>query len=180
MSVTGQPATPAPPASPPAERIWPSCLIALALLALDGWYYLPGPGAFVCLVLAIAGLLIAVTRAIASRRPARPALLKFIIYGAVLILIANLLSWQERQARERAAQVIVAINDFQENTGLWPQNLNDLVPEYLAEVPPVNMRHQNRFRYETNGAEAALAWYVALPTTYWQHNFVSGETVLHD
>ncbi len=180
--MTSPAAQPARPASPAMrrERIWPSLLIAALLLFLDGWYYLPGPGAFLCLLLAIAGLVIAITRAIRARRPARPALLKCIIYGGTLLLIANLLSWQEQQAREQAALVITAIQEYHTDTGLWPRSLQELQPGHLPEVPPVNMRYQNRFRYETNGTDAALAWYVALPGVYWQHNFVSGETVLHD
>lgn len=169
-----------PPPRPRRERLWPSLLIALLLVVLDGWYFMPGPGAFVCLVLAIAGLIIAVSRAVLSNRPARPALLKFIIYGVALILIANLLSWQEEQARESAADVIVAVNAYHADRGLWPRTLPELVPSYLPEIPAVNMRHQNHFRYETDGTDAALAWYVALPTNYWQHDFVSGETVVHD
>ncbi len=180
MQADPAPAQAGKPGRPTADRLWPSLLIALLLVFLDGWYYLPGPGAFVCLVLAIAGLVVALARAVGARRPARPALLKFIIYGVAVILIANLLSWQERQARDSAAGVIVAVNAFHADTGLWPRTLPELVPAYLPEVPAVNMRHGNRFRYETNGAEAALAWYVALPSTYWQHDFVSGETVLHD
>ncbi len=170
----------AEPARPVRERVWPSLLIALALVILDGWYFVPGPGLFVCLVLAIAGLVIAATRAIGSRRRARPALLKGAIYGVAVLCIVGLLHWQGEQSRETATEVIMAVNAFQADTGLWPDTLSELVPHYLAEIPPVNFRHENRFRYESNESDAALAWYIFMPTAYWQHNFASGETVIHD
>lgn len=162
------------------ERVWPSALVATVLVVLDGWYYIPGPGLLLCMVFAIAGLLIALFRFLRRNRSPRPALLKFIFYGTAVAIIAQLLSWQEVQARDTAARVIVAVNQFHADTGLWPRALAELVPARLTEIPPVNMRHDNRFHYVNEEGRVALAWYVALPTSYWQHDFMTGRTELHD
>lgn len=79
--------------------------------------------------------------------------------GVVLVLIAQF----NGIARERAVQVVAAVEAYHADTGAWPPALAALVPRYLPAVPPVKPTLAfNRFIYLPGGPAPRLM-YVEMP-----------------
>jgi hypothetical protein len=68
-----------------------------------------------------------------------------------------------RIARNRAEALIASIEQYKNDKGAYPDNLEALVPEYIDSVPLAKYTFMwNRFQYFVTNGEASL-WYVAFP-----------------
>lgn len=57
-----------------------------------------------------------------------------------------------------ARQVIKACEEFQGASGRYPSNLDDLVPKYLASVPPAKYCTMGKFSYVNTEGLCLLWW----------------------
>ncbi len=90
-----------------------------------------------------------VIRAITYRKRKRPArkmgarflsgcLTVIAVFSVIISGFAIMMIWiipPDRDMKEAAKPVIEALNAYHNRTGRYPENLSDLVPEYLSAVP---------------------------------------------
>lgn len=135
---------------------------ALALVFFDA--FLLNQGAISALV--GAGLvLIGLPLAIRARPPAvRAARLRNLgIYGLAVIAVFAFNAANNQLAHHRAEVLIEAINHYQQKHQAYPQTLNDLVPEFIDEVPLAKYTlSSDRFYYGVVEGKPAL-FYVSFP-----------------
>jgi hypothetical protein len=66
-------------------------------------------------------------------------------------------------ARDRAESLIVAVERFQAQHGRYPERLEEMVPELVAEIPRAKyVVIADRFRYFKSGSRHSLM-YVEMP-----------------
>jgi hypothetical protein len=141
-------------------------LCALAIGGLTGALVFGASGgrvavALIALVYALLGMLAARgDRALAARSGARR-----LVAGALLLLAivgANrIASALQRQARDATAlQVLVALEEYKKQHRTYPDTLEELVPDFLAEVPRPAIGlirdEDDRFQYSNYGDSYAL------------------------
>jgi hypothetical protein len=78
---------------------------------------------------------------------------------------------------KRNAKIIIsAIAAYYENVGDYPSKLQDLVPQYLEEVPTCAYRLPDyRYRYVYNGRSHFLMWQEAPPFGHRTYHFKTAE-----
>ena len=63
-----------------------------------------------------------------------------------------------------AKSVIKAVNTYYADSGLYPENLNQLIPIYLESIPRCAYRlTDSEFRYFSDPGDPNLMWAVAPP-----------------
>lgn len=168
------------------QRLW------LALFALSVIVYFPfahwisttpvGTSLFLWLapvyVLALLAAVLAIPASLVTlcfrktRRDALWVLILSLIY-LPLTFAAIPLGWQVRMQRmtafaERSKPVVQAIERYTEDQGSPPETLEQLVPDYLPDVPGTGMMAYSKYEYHT-GAEyrerfQGNAWTLVVPT----------------
>ena len=111
-------------------------VLALEVFFLDGWF----------LAVVVSG-----TLAVATLFPSR--------FGghrqwslaavAVLMLAATLgsIRWNASRAQEQGQAIARACENFKAQSGQYPETLEQLVPKYLAAIPPGKVTYGSRWRY---------------------------------
>lgn len=139
-------------------------VIAAALAMCDAFFFSQGVFA---LVLCLAGLLYYVPRAIGARPD--PALFRLRLTKAVVVTscgaaaIAVIVTFNNI-AENRAREVIAAAESFKLRFGRYPEQLDELVPLFMPEVPmakPAGMLRTFNY-YHANG-EHVLSYTVVPP-----------------
>ena len=99
-------------------------------------------------------------------RPGRQvALVRAAIPLAVLSTVLTNDSLQRTIAKGRAEQVVKAIGAFRDETGRYPEDLQELVPGHLGNVStPKWAILFNRFHYSEGGGESGPSlWWIDIP-----------------
>ncbi len=141
-------------------------LLALATGGLAGALVFSAPGGRV--LVALIALVYAVLCMLAARRDLRGGArsgVTRLVAGALLLLAivgANRVAAAlQRQARDSTAlEVLVALEDYKKKHATYPETLDELVPEFLSEVPrpPIGLirDEDDRFQYSNYGDSYAL------------------------
>jgi len=122
-------------------------------------------GAFLILVYLPRSLL---ARKYAACRKER--LIRFAIYLAAVGVVFSLIQINKQIAKEHAERIIAAVENYKAANGKYPDRLDQLVPQFIAEIPAkARITFTDRgFRYLAG--ESHTLMYVAMPpfgrTTY--------------
>jgi hypothetical protein len=136
---------------------------ALTVLVLDAFVLNQGAIAFLVGVWLI---FISLPRAFfvkrwAGTRAARVRNIGIIMAAVILVFVANTMN--NKLARQRAEEVVAAIEAFRAKENRYPANLQELVPGYLPSVPLAKYTLMfNEFRYLPSVTDPSLM-YIALP-----------------
>ena len=80
--------------------------------------------------------------------------------GGVIVVVIVMVNVNEYIAPLHADQIIVAIESYRAATGVYPKELDDLVPKFIDYVPRAQYTLGGRFWYMHGGtAEPPLFWY---------------------
>lgn len=142
---------------------WPALYFAFTLFVLDA--LVMGQGLVAALTLIGVGvwLLPKAYLFVLVGRNAWPTLRLAAVLGVAAIAIMVTINFNNGIARERAEQLVQAIESYRTITGRYPADLDDLVPGYVHTVPRAKYTLSfNRFIYRNRGAEVSLA-YVNVP-----------------
>jgi hypothetical protein len=141
-------------------------LLALAVGGLTGALVFSAPGGRVAV--ALIALIYAVLCMLAARRDTEAGArsgLQRLVAGALLLLAIvgsnRVASALQRQARDSTAlEVLVALEEYKQKHATYPETLEELVPEFLPEVPRpaigVIRDEDDRFQYSNYGDSYAL------------------------
>jgi hypothetical protein len=141
-------------------------LLALAIGGLTGALVFSAPGGRV--LVALIALAYAVACMLAARRDprdgARSGLVRLVAGALLLIAIVGanrIASVLQHEARDRTAlKVLVALEEFKKKHSTYPEKLDELVPEFLPEVPRPAIGlirdEDDRFTYSNYGDSYAL------------------------
>lgn len=75
---------------------------------------------------------------------------KINIYGIslIIVLISSCNSKEQNDKTDKIAnQIINLLEDYKKNTGRYPEDLENLVPEYIKEIPKTSLRNRNNSFY---------------------------------
>jgi len=131
-------------------------LLLLILDALGVYAFLIG--AFLILVYLPRSLL---AKKFASCRKER--LIRFAIYLAAVGLVLSLIPVNRQVAEERAERVIAAVENYKAANGKYPDCLDQLAPQFIAEIPAKARvaLTDSGFRYFAGSSHTLM--YVAMP-----------------
>lgn len=150
-------------AAKPERRICTIVIIAIVCVLLDVFVF--GPMLSVLMMLFAAVYYLPRTL-VALKRPqvARLRFTKGLVVFGIGMATAWLFSIDAQQARERAKDVIAALDRYKAAHGAFPQRLEELVPTYLPEVPRARLLPAaSRFYYGRMPDGGATLMYVVLP-----------------
>jgi hypothetical protein len=136
---------------------------ALTLGAVDAFIF---GQAVIAFFLCVTGALYYPLRAIQARKDG--ARLKLRLSKAAITSIAGFaalgaIAYGNVMARERAGALIVAVERFHAKHGRYPGRLEEMIPEFVAEIPRAKyVAIADRFRYSRSGSRHSLM-YVEMP-----------------
>ncbi len=85
------------------------------------------------------------------------------IYGVMALIIVSTVALNNHIAHQRANDLIAACNQYHAKYEKFPDKLDDLVPEFVSEIPGAKPTlFSNRFRYVARPGWHALS-YVQIP-----------------
>lgn len=164
-------------------RYRPSVIGALLLVVVDGFLLLPGIGAILALLIVTGCWVTAVVRLFYRPAGVLPAFLKGLIYLAAILAIGGTMHFHKIIADHNGAKIVTAIEAYHRAHGTHPENLEELVPEYLEAIPRPSWRLMaGKFHYLNNEKVTTLTWYTLPPTVSETHDFRTGkqETFVRD
>lgn len=140
-------------------------ILALSLVALDGFVYGQGFSAMLAL-LATAVVFFPLwlsargeDAALARRRG-----LRALAYGLAGAAVLAFLAWDRAAAEGRARTVVAACRAFKARTGAYPASLSELVPTELPSVPRARRTLvRAEFLYSSSPEDHRLTWVVVPP-----------------
>ena len=154
--------------------LWAAGIIAVGLYLFDT--FLNGPDIIAsCLVLLAVGGLASVALIAVFAKNRQLALPLFII--AVVLLFSTLKTnqWNNEVAKNRAALIAEACKKYRAKHKALPEKLEDLVPEYLASIPPPKVQMRDvEFKYQSE--TGTLWWVVFRPFGKMAMDIDSGKT----
>ncbi|MGH7291684.1 MAG: hypothetical protein ACREJT_10770, partial [Myxococcota bacterium] len=141
-------------------------VLTLALGLGAGWLIFTKPEGWVTVAI-IASIYAVLCMLLAPRDPveARSSGLVRLTAGALLLLAifgsSRVAASMQRTARDQTAlDVLVALEAYKKDKGMYPESLDELVPEYVTEVPRpaigVIRDEDDRFAYSNYGDSYAL------------------------
>ena len=94
----------------------------------------------------------------------RDRLIRFAIYMSAVLAVFGLRVFNTSLAKERAAQIIAAVEAYKGKYGAYPDQLTQLSPEFLAKIPEkAKMTFMdNGFKYSARSSYHSLS-YVSFP-----------------
>ena len=119
----------------PMYQLQKTIITALILFFIDAFVMNQGAIAVISAMVIVLWLLPKSLMLKYKRESARIPLTKAAIYSimALLIFLANFAN--NKLAKHRAENLIVAIEKYHQQTGIYPEKLNNLVPEYISNIP---------------------------------------------
>jgi hypothetical protein len=120
----------------------------------------------ISVILCIAGVLYFPLRAIAARQDR--ARFKLRLSKAAITSVAGFAAmgtivYGNVMAGERAEKLVVAVEQFYAKQGRYPERLEELVPEFIPEIPRAKYQElAGKFRYSASGSRHSLM-YVVMP-----------------
>jgi len=148
---------------PPERGLIFVMIMTLALGVSDAFFY--GQGLF-SIILCVAGVLYFLPRAIAARQDG--ARFKLRLSKAAISFVAGfaalgIIVYGNVIARERAEELIVAVEQFYAKHGRYPERLEQVVPEFISAIPRAKyVVVADKFSYSVSGSRHSLM-YVVMP-----------------
>lgn len=102
--------------------------------------------------------------------------IKSLIYIIALVGIIGIFKFNAHVGAVNAHIIITAINSYHAETGLYPENLNQLLPDYLAIIPNCAYRMMDsNYRYYVDQDNAYLMYAVLPPWGRRAYSFKDAE-----
>ena len=135
-------------------------LLSLLLVALD-------EQGLVALLLAVFLILLYLPRSLVAakyRGCRQERLIRWAIYLTAIFMVFALRYYNISLAKERADQIIVAVEAFVVHHGKYPERLTELVPQFIPEIPAKAKWTllDSSFRY-MNAQDSPSLMYVVMP-----------------
>lgn len=143
-----------------------AALVGLSMLCIPG-----------CIVLAIG---------LAMFRVYRPAktLASVAVVAILGFVAANNLNWMKRQTTEQTGQsIVVALTNYKSAKGRYPEQLADLVPAYLSDIPTTSMGLIAHPEFFYNTDETGGEFELVFPCPTWmrcEYSSDKGMWYIHD
>ena len=136
----------------------------------------------ISMILCVVGILYLLPRAIVARQD--KALLKLRLSKAAITSVAGIaamgmLVYGDSIASERADKLVVAVEQFRAKHGRYPVRLEEIVPEFISEIPQPNyVLIADKFRYFELDSRHSLQYFDMPPWsrriyTFEDHKWVS-------
>jgi hypothetical protein len=128
---------------------------------------LDGLGVFAVLLGAIL-ILVYLPRSLLAKKYAacrKERLIRFAIYLSALGLFFGLIPINKKIADERAERIIAAVENYKATTGKYPDRLDQLAPQFIAEIPAkarISFADIG-FRYHAGNEGRPTLMYLAMP-----------------
>lgn len=152
-------------------------LAMLLLVLLDAFILPPAIGvlgnAFMAIIGFITGFIILMQKPSMARRP----LIRGLIYAFGVCLIFMSLQFHEWTGNRNAQKIITAVESHYLKHGVFPGQLEELVPNQIGNIPrSAYRRTENQYYYSnrTDG-KVTLVWYPAPPSIYMEYDFLERE-----
>ncbi|BBP02081.1 hypothetical protein [Sulfuriferula nivalis] len=147
----------------PVYQVKNTIFTALSLFIVDAFVMNQGAIAVITGVVIVLWLLPKSLVLKYKRESARVPLTKAAIYSIMVLLVFLANVANNKLAKYRAENLIVAIEKYHQETGHYPEKLNNLVPEYISNIPLAKYTlFFNKFRY-INHKDTQALYYVELP-----------------
>lgn len=138
-------------------------ITTLTLGMIDAFFF---GQAVISVILCIAGVLFFLPRAIAARRDDarfKLRLSKAAITSAVGFAALGMIAYGNVIARERAESLVAAVEQFYAKHGRYPERLEQIVPEFISEIPKAKyVVIAAKFGYSNSDSRHSLT-YVQMP-----------------
>ncbi|MEO5727553.1 MAG: hypothetical protein ABI134_17905 [Byssovorax sp.] len=110
--------------------------VAAFLYGVDAFLFSQGAIAgIVTIAMVLLGIVRLVRGVVADRRYIRSGFTIIAIYSMMMAAVVVTIRANNRMARERADEIVVALKRYRSATGDFPVRLEELVPEYMPTVP---------------------------------------------
>jgi hypothetical protein len=152
-------------------------IIAFCLLVFDAFIIgLPFFGLLILFFLVVASGISAIIFLFRGRQFSKLYAIKALIYFTSFIGIIGIFKFNAYIGAENANVVINAINSYYADTGMYPDNLTQLIPNYLDSIPNCAYRMIDyKYRYYVDPDNADLMWTVMPPWGRRNYNFQNAE-----
>jgi len=152
-------------------------IIAFCLLVFDAFIFgLPFFGLIVLFFIVVASGISAIIFLFQDKQFSKLYAIKALIYLTSFIGIIGIFQFNAYIGGENANVVINAINSYYADTGIYPDDLNQLMPNYLDSIPNCAYRMMDhKYRYYVDQDNANLMWTVMPPWGRRNYNFKNAE-----
>lgn len=138
-------------------------IIAVILFGLDAFWLNQGVIALITIIIALPIMII---KALINWKN-KPLLKKRLAAGGIYLLMSLLIfasiSLNNKIARSRADMLIETCEKYKKKNNEYPENLSDLVPDFINEIPVAKYTlNSNRFFYTASKGSHSL-FYMAMP-----------------
>jgi hypothetical protein len=140
-------------------------IIAFCLMIFDALIFgIPSLGLIVLFFIVCASGISAVIFLLRDKKYAKLYAIKAAIYLLALIGIFGIFKFNSHMGAKNAEAIIKAVNTYYADSGVYPENLNQLIPIYLERIPSCAYRMlDSKFWYFSNQGDPNLMWAVAPP-----------------
>ena len=140
-------------------------IIAFCLMIFDALIYgIPSLGLIVLFFIVCASGISALIFLWRDKKYAKLYAIKAAIYLIALIGIIGTFKFNSHMGANNAKSVIKAVNTYFADNGHYPENLNQLIPIYLKNIPSCAYRMmESEFRYFSDQGDPNLMWVVVPP-----------------
>lgn len=152
-------------------------IIAFCLMVFDAFLLgTPFFGLIIMFFLVVASGISAIILLFRDKRYSKLYAIKSLIYFTGFIGIIGIFKFNAYLGGENATIVINAINSYYADTGLYPDSLDELIPNYLDSIPNCAYRiMDSKYRYHADHDDTYLMWTVIPPWGRRQYNFKNAE-----
>ena len=147
----------------PMYQLQKTIITALILFFIDAFVMNQGAIAVISAMVIVLWLLPKSLMLKYKRESARIPLTKAAIYSIMVLLVFLANFANNKLAKHRAENLIIAIEKYHQQTGIYPEKLNNLVPEYISSIPHAKFTLMlNEFGY-INYKDTQALYYIELP-----------------
>ena len=147
----------------PMYQLQKTIITALILFFIDAFVMNQGAIAVISAMVIVLWLLPKSLMLKYKRESARIPLTKAAIYSIMVLLVFLANFANNKLAKHRAENLIIAIEKYHQQTGIYPEKLNNLVPEYISNIPHAKFTLMlNEFGY-INYKDTQALYYIELP-----------------
>jgi hypothetical protein len=140
-------------------------IIAFCLMIFDALIFgIPSLGMIVLFLIVCASGISAFIFLFRDKKYSKLYAIKAAIYFIALMGIFGIFKFNSHMGAKNAETIIKAVNTYYADSGLYPENLNQLIPIYLERIPSCAYRMtDSEFRYFSDQGDPNLMWAVVPP-----------------
>jgi predicted PurR-regulated permease PerM len=138
-------------------------ITAIILFGLDAFWLNQGIIALITVMIVLPAMLIKALMSWKNKHILKKRLTACGIYFLMSLFIFASISLNNKIARSRADMLIETCEKYKDKNSEYPENLSDLVPDFINEIPVAKYTlNSNRFYYTSSKYSHSL-FYLAMP-----------------